>query len=588
MNDQGKHLQHATRAKLRKFNTLRGEEVQPGDFWDLVIVTAVDESQRVAYELQIKDKIARKELPLGVEYKVFSDPPGAKIGNGGSTLYVLQRLDSIYGKALGKFRVILIHAGGFSQRLPNASALGKIFTALPLCEPLYQMLELKLAMYVDFPSQMRPGVLVTCADDIEMYSISEDESVRFDKPGFTALAHPSSLSIGTTHGVFVLGSDDKHARKEMEYVSCLQFLHKPSIAKMQDTGAVCKKRGDSISLTDDQFVYTDSTYYVCYTTALLLLSLLKDITPLRCEVDAYGDFLQALGPEATDAYTRDGANVHKREESLVAVRQKIFRRLSGTPLNVILLNNSKFCHVGSTAEFLFHLTQDPALRAELGLVASAFSARPGADGPPESAAAAAVSCVMHSTLEPSCSVARKTVLEYCRLEARVTVGTGSILSGCWVDQGLCVPAEVFMHSLCVTADPHQPAARPGFVTVCFGIHDDLKRSVPSPAHVEELTFLGLSLTKCLSHWGMGEEALKFSGDCSLWNVCLFPVCSDLQSSFSMTLDLLQAVLKGSTFSVPSTTQLVSMHQALQLKNLEEMLTFRKELYNDIKQKRSIQ
>ncbi|CAL8348190.1 unnamed protein product [Gadus morhua 'NCC'] len=550
MNDQGKHLQHATRAKLRKFNTLRGEEVQPGEFWDLVIVTAVDASQRVAYELQIKDKIARKELPLGVEYKVFSDPPGAKIGNGGSTLYVLQRLDSIYGKALGKFRVILIHAGGFSQRLPNASALGKIFTALPLCEPLYQMLELKLAMYVDFPSQMRPGVLVTCADDIEMYSISEDESVRFDKPGFTALAHPSSLSIGTTHGVFVLGSDDKHARKEMEYVSCLQFLHKPSIAKMQDTGAVY-------------------------------------ITPLRCEVDAYGDFLQALGPEATDAYTHDGANVHKREESLVAVRQKIFRRLSGTPLNVILLNNSKFYHIGSTAEYLFHLTQDPALRAELGLVASAFSARPGADGPPESAAAA-VSCVMHSTLEPSCSVARKTVLEYCRLEARVTVGTGSILSGCWVDQGLCVPAEVFMHSLCVTANPHQPAAQPGFVTVCFGIHDDLKRSVQSPAHVEELTFLGLSLTKCLSHWGMGEEVLKFSGDCSLWNVCLFPVCSDLQSSFSMTLDLLQAVLKGSTFNVPSTTQLMSMHQALQLKNLKEMLTFRKELYNDIKQKRSIQ
>ncbi|CAL8307714.1 unnamed protein product [Lota lota] len=583
MNDQGKKLQHATRAKLRKFDTLRGEEVRPGEFWDLVIVTAVDESQRVAYELQITDKIARKELPLGVDYKVFSDPPGAKIGNGGSTLYVLQRLDSIYGKALGKFRVILIHAGGFSQRLPNASALGKIFTALPLGEPLYQMLELKLAMYVDFPSQMHPGLLVTCADDIEIYSISEDESVRFDKPGFTALAHPSPLSIGTTHGVFVLGRNDKHACNEIEYVSCLQFLHKPSIATMLDTGAVCKKCGDCISLTDDTFVYTDSTYYVCYTTVLLLLSLLKDITPLRCEVDAYGDFLQALGPKATAAYTHDGANVHKREDSLVEVRQKIFRRLSGAPLNVILLNNSKFYHIGSTAEYLFHLTQDPALRSELGLVSSAFSAHHWA-GPPESTA---VSCVMHSTVEPSCSLAQKTVLEYCRLEARVTVGTGSILSGCWVDQGLCVPDEVFMHSLCVTVNPHQQEAQTGFVTVGFGIHDNLKQSVQSPAYMEELTFLGISLTKCLSHWGMGEEVLKFSGDCSLWNVCLFPVCSDLRSSFSMTLDLLQAVLKGSTFTVPSTTKLMSMQQALQLKNLKEMLTFRKELYNDIKQKKSI-
>ncbi|TMS20202.1 Fucose-1-phosphate guanylyltransferase [Larimichthys crocea] len=184
-------LQTATREKLRRFNSLRDRELQPAEFWDVVAVTAVDESQREAYELQIRDKVDRKELPLGIHYKVFSDPPGSKIGNGGSTLYALQQLDDIYGKALGSLRVILIHAGGFSQRLPNASALGKIFTAMPLGDPLYQMLELKLAMYVDFPLQMKPGVLVTCADDIELYSIAEDESIRFDKPGFTALAHPS-------------------------------------------------------------------------------------------------------------------------------------------------------------------------------------------------------------------------------------------------------------------------------------------------------------------------------------------------------------------------------------------------------------
>ncbi|KAJ3599776.1 hypothetical protein NHX12_033732 [Muraenolepis orangiensis] len=587
MNDQGEKLQHATRAKIRTFNALRGKEVRPGQFWDLVVVTAVDESQRVAYELQITDKVSRQELPLGVDYKVFSDPPGPKVGNGGSTLYVLQRLDSIYGNALGKCRVLLIHAGGFSQRLPNASALGKVFTALPLCEPLYQMLELKLAMYVDFPSHMHPGVLVTCADDIEVYSISEDESVRFDKPGFTALGHPSPLSIGTTHGVFVLESSDKKKTcKEIEYISCLQFLHKPSIAEMRDTGAVCEKRGDCFSLTDDSFVYTDSTYYVDYATALLLLSLLKDIAPLRCEVDAYGDFLQALGPHATAAYTHNSANVHRREEGLVDVRQKIFRHLRGTPLNVILLNNSKFYHMGSTAEYLFHLTEDPAMRRELGLVSSAFSAHhaaPGASG------SGAFLCVMHSVLEPGCSVAPGTVLEYCRLEEGVAVGTGSILSSCWVDRDLSVPDGVFMHSLCVTVkqQQQQQQARTGFVTVCFGIHDNLKQSVRGPAYMEELTFLGVSLAKCLSHWGMDDEGVKFSGDCSLWNARLFPVCSDLQSSFSTSLDLLQAVLKGSTFSPPSATKLMSMQEALQLKNLEEMLTFRKTLYNDIKQKRSI-
>lgn len=54
--------------------------MQGGEFWDVVAVTAVDESQREAYELQIRGKVDRRELPLGIHYKVFSDPPGSKIG----------------------------------------------------------------------------------------------------------------------------------------------------------------------------------------------------------------------------------------------------------------------------------------------------------------------------------------------------------------------------------------------------------------------------------------------------------------------------------------------------------------------------
>lgn len=57
-----------------------GKQVEPGEFWDLVVLTAVDDNQREAYELQISEKLERKEIPLGIPYHVFSDPPGAKIG----------------------------------------------------------------------------------------------------------------------------------------------------------------------------------------------------------------------------------------------------------------------------------------------------------------------------------------------------------------------------------------------------------------------------------------------------------------------------------------------------------------------------
>ncbi|XP_051233997.1 fucose-1-phosphate guanylyltransferase isoform X2 [Dicentrarchus labrax] len=500
-------------------------------------------------------------------------------GNGGSTLYALQQLNDIYGKTLSRLRVILIHAGGLSQRLPSASALGKIFTAVPLGDPLYQMLELKLAMYVEFPSQMKPGVLVTCADDIELYSIAEEENVRFDKPGFTALAHPSSLSIGTTHGVFVLDSHEKPTYSEMENTSCLCFLHKPSVDKMRDSGAVCRRQSGCFSLPDAEFVYTDSTYYIDFDTAKSLLNLLRELGPLDCEIDAYGDFLQALGSKATIDYTNNTANVTKEESSLVQIRQKIFHLLKGTPLNVILLNNSKFYHIGTTSEYLFHLTEDVALHRELGLLSSAFSVHMN-----ENSDDSPGYCVMYSVLDSSCTVGARSVVEYSRLGAGVSVGRGSIVSGCRVSAALSVPDGVFMHSLCVN---HKHQTR--FVTVVFGINDNLKHSVEAPAYMEELKLFGFSLAECLSHWGLKNEVLRFSGDassCSLWKACLFPVCSDPQSSFSVSLEMLQAVLSGSTFTLPKDTELMSMQECLQCKNLEEMLKFRKGLYEDITRRKS--
>ncbi|XP_010863344.1 fucose-1-phosphate guanylyltransferase [Esox lucius] len=571
MNEHGsKTLQISTREKLERFNTLRGKRVQPGEFWDLVVLTAVDEDQREAYELQISEKLKRRHIPHGIPYHVFSDPPGPKIGNGGATLYSLQKLEDIYGKALGEYRVLLIHAGGYSQRLPSASALGKVFTAMPLGDPLYQMLEVKLAVFVDIPRHMKPGVLVTSADCIELYSVSE-KGIVFDRSGFTALAHPSHISIGTTHGVFVMDQREQSGKADLEYRTSLRFLHKPSIRQMYDSGAVCKTSDTSVSLLrDEEFVYTDSTYYVDYQTAIYLLALFRELGPLDCEIDAYGDFLQALGPQATVAYTSNTANVTKHEGSLVKIRQKIFHHLRGTPLSVVALNHSKFYHIGTSTEYLFYLTEDPCLRAELGLYPALgcnqnFSSK--------------VSCELVSEVKDGCSLTPGSVVEYCRLEAGVQVGGRTILSGCWVGTGLKVPDGVFMHSLCVNRN-----GQTGFVTVAFGIEDDLKKSIGAPANMEGLNLYGISLVECLAKWGLSSEDLRFSGDtsnCSLWNACLFPVCSDMRSSFWLTLEMVQALQQeGSTILRPASTKRMSLQEGLQCKNLDEMIKYRRRLMED--------
>jgi hypothetical protein len=127
-------IRESTLRKLKLFDSIRGKDVKESSipFWDIVVVTAVDQKQLVAYELQIEAKLARGELPKGVVYKVVSDPSGTKIGNGGATLHAIEQLEKDLGaEFLNQCKILMLHAGGFSQRLPSASVLGKIFTAVP-------------------------------------------------------------------------------------------------------------------------------------------------------------------------------------------------------------------------------------------------------------------------------------------------------------------------------------------------------------------------------------------------------------------------------------------------------------------------
>ncbi len=75
------------------------------------------------------------------------------------------------------------------------------------------MLELKLAMYIEYPQRMPPGIFVTSADTIELYVLDGDWT--FMNSGFTAMAHPSPIEIGTTHGVFVLDDDSMETRVQV-------------------------------------------------------------------------------------------------------------------------------------------------------------------------------------------------------------------------------------------------------------------------------------------------------------------------------------------------------------------------------------
>ncbi|NXJ12819.1 FPGT guanylyltransferase, partial [Odontophorus gujanensis] len=530
-----------------------------------------------AFRRQMAAKLRAGELPLGVRYHVFVDPPGPKIGNGGSTLHVLQCLENIYGDKWTSFIVLLIHSGGYSQRLPNASALGKIFTALPFGDPVYQMLELKLAMYIDFPSHMKPGILITCSDDIELYSTGLTETITFDKPGFTALAHPSDLTVGTTHGVFVLDPSSFSGEGGLEYTSCHRFLHKPDIETMRQCGAVCVRRSSFADCGDSEVgsecVYTDSIFYIDHSTAKQLLTFYKQIDTLCCEIDAYGDFLQALGHGTTPDYTKNTSKMTKEESQLVEVRQKLCSLLKGTSLNVVVLNNSKFYHIGTTQEYLFHFTSDSNLKFELNLLPESFSISSD-----KAETLGGSPSIIQSILEPGCSVGPGSVIEYSRIGPQVLVGENCIISGSYMDLKVDVPSDCFLSSLSVKIDDQVK-----YVSMVFSVEDDLKKNVKLLSDTNSLQFFGVSLQECLELWGVQVSDQLFSGDNSrfgLWTARIFPVCSSLSESVRMSLNMLNAVQHVSAFKLNG-FKLLSVEEMLAYKDVEDMLKFRNQIRDEI-------
>ncbi|NXO41437.1 FPGT guanylyltransferase, partial [Locustella ochotensis] len=503
------------------------------------------------------------------------------LGNGGSTLHALRCLEEQYGDQWASFTVLLIHSGGYSQRLPNASALGKIFTALPFGEPVYQMLELKLAMYIDFPRRMKPGVLVTCSDDIELYSTAVTETIAFDKPGFTALAHPSDVAVGTTHGVFVLDPCSVSGKGALEYGLCHRFLHKPDVETMRQSGAVCVREhcpqlcspgSRARSGTASECVYTDSVFYIDHGTAKQLLGFYKQMGTLCCEIDAYGDFLQALGPGATPDYTKNTSNVSREGAGLVGVRQQLYSFLQGTPLNVIVLNNSQFYHIGTTQEYLFHFTAESKLRFELDLQPVAFSIFPDTGRTLDQMS------IIQSILEPGCVVGPGSVIEYSRIGPEVLVGKGSIVSGCCINFSVDIPSNCFLSSVSVKISD-----RVGYATMVFGVGDDLKKSVERLSDLHCLQFFGASLPECLGLWSIEASGQLFSSEdtpLGLWTARIFPVCSTLSESVRTSLNMLNSVQHQSPFKL-SGFQLLSVEEMLTYKDVEDMLKFRKQIYDEI-------
>src|SRR5512136_1232282 len=202
--------------------------------WDVCVLTASDERQANMYRGQLEWRRTTNLLPAQTRFLVIADPDGQRIGSGGATLRVLAQLaredDTLTNK-----RILIIHSGGDSRRLPHCSATGKLFARVPRVLPdgrASTIFDEFLIGLSALSANLMPGVLVASGDVLLVF---DHLQLSFQRGGVIGVAAAAPVELGVRHGVYAHGDTTQRVRA---------YLHKPSADELarwdaiQDDGSV--------------------------------------------------------------------------------------------------------------------------------------------------------------------------------------------------------------------------------------------------------------------------------------------------------------------------------------------------------------
>lgn len=378
--------------------------------WDYVILTASNEAQAESYRIQIAYRGSAGYLPESTKYVVLADPDGRRVGSGGATLNVLRYLaeDMGSGSFSGK-RILVIHSGGDSKRIPQYSICGKIFSPVPRELPdgrnstLFDEFVISMA---GVAGRLKEGMLVLSGDVLLLFNPLQ---IDFTFTGAAALSIKEPVSLGTRHGVFLNDGAD--------YVG--RFLHKQGEEVLKSYGAVNEK--DCVDL-DTGAVALDvklmeALYGLISTDGVTDEEKFARFVNEKARISFYGDFLYPFAKEADrDAYMREAGEGPLCEE-LLYCRQAIWEAISGFSMRLLSLTPAEFIHFGTTKELLCLMTKDLEAYAFLGWKKQ-VGTREGQGG----------LSVYNSIMGQGIFTDDKVYIENSMLQSGMRIGRGSIIS----------------------------------------------------------------------------------------------------------------------------------------------------------------
>ena len=460
--------------------------------WDYIILTASNEQQAEGFRKQIDERSGF--LPSRTKFVVLPDRDGKRVGSGGATLSVIRYLHEQEG-SFQKLRVLVIHSGGDSKRVPQYSALGKLFSPVPHELPngrTSTLFDEFLICMSSVPSRIREGMLLLSGDVLLLFNPLQ---IDYNGRGAAAISFKEQVETGKNHGVFLNGEDG----------NVKKFLHKQTVETLNACGAV--NENGCVDIDTGAVIFSvgmlDALYgliasdedYDRYVNETVRLSL-------------YGDFLYPLAADSTlEQFYKEKPEGEFCEELLEA-RGKVWEALRAYRLKLLRLAPAKFIHFGTTREILELMSGGVEEYSDLG-----WSRHVGSSMKQGNCAG------YNSILSSRASIGEDCYLEVSFVHSKAKVGSHVVLSYIDIHEET-IPDHVVLHGL------KQRNGR--FVVRIYGTEDNPKENRLFGKNLDEISEkLGVDLWENEGH--------------TLWNAQLYPEKDSIQEAVAAALELYELV-----------------------------------------------
>ena len=474
--------------------------------WDWIVLTAANAHQAQTYRIQLEKRRVEHRLPLNTQFLVVPDFEDKRVGSGGATLNVLRELAQRQAPAqIFEQRILVIHSGGDSKRIPQYSACGKLFAPVPrmvLGGFVSTLFDELLMSAINIPCRAGHGMLILPSDTKLLFNAVQIDLLSCDAAG---LSMKAPVAEGQEHGVFVQGDNSfDHRNRNVSL-----FLHKQPEAFLRQNGAVDISNQVDI---DTGCIWIGKRVVKALFDLISLDNAVDDerfrmfVNPKVC-LNFYADMVYPLAENSSwEEFAREAPeNGFSRE--LEQCRQILWNALHPYRMSLVKLVPAQYIHFGMTHEMYDLYVNDidayKYLSWQRRLNTNAVSGT-----------------VLNSIFENNRMTGEQAYIENSRIGG-CNLGDGIILSHVDIHDET-IPSSVVLHGLKLSSGK--------YVCRIYGRNDNPKSS-------KEASFLNGTLSKLIAITGVREENIWGGASASLWYARIYPVCDSMAEAVRAALDL---------------------------------------------------